>query len=73
MPKGLPAKRKGSMCSTKRLSRQQFFRDRRNTQKYTSCPKHNKPNNVYCEKCDELICFKCSHDETHRDHPSDPC
>ena len=36
-----------------------------------SCPKHNKPNNVYCEKCDELICFKCSHDETHRDHPSD--
>ena len=35
-----------------------------------SCSEHKKPKNVYCEQCDELICFKCSHG-SHRDHPSD--
>ena len=37
---------------------------------HPECSRHKKPKDIYCETCDELICYKCSR-EDHRDHQSD--
>ena len=34
------------------------------------CPAHNKARDIYCETCEELICFKCSI-QTHHSHQYD--
>ena len=37
---------------------------------HQECPAHNKPRDIYCETCEELICFKCSI-HTHHSHQYD--
>ena len=37
---------------------------------HPECPTHNKSLEIYCETCEELICFKCSI-QTHRSHQYD--
>ena len=37
---------------------------------HPECSDHKKPKDIFCETCDELICYKCSR-EDHRDHQSD--
>ena len=34
------------------------------------CSKHEKPKDIYCERCEELICIKCGINQ-HRDHQYD--
>ena len=40
------------------------------TSEHQECPAHNKPLDIYCETCEELICFKCSI-QTHHSHQYD--
>ena len=37
---------------------------------HPECSDHKKPKDIFCETCDELICYKCSR-EDHRNHQSD--
>ena len=37
-----------------------------------SCPKHpNEPLTIFCETCEELICYKCAYADTHKLHRTD--
>ena len=37
---------------------------------HQKCPTHDKPQDIYCETCEELICFRCIM-QTHQNHQVD--
>ena len=41
---------------------------KRTNDSHTECPEHEKPRVVFCETCEELICYICSYAEKHNDH-----
>ena len=38
---------------------------------HPECSEHEKPRDVFCETCEELICYICSYAEKHHDHKRD--